>query len=80
MRRGETGFGSSDLSSEWCTVRFMGRFVTDPLACCYAYPKGLGAPLTLQKGLHIMDMRPLSRLAAGQNPGAIRLTYFQAMP
>ena len=34
----------------------------------------------LQKGLHIMDMRPLSRLAAGQNPCAIRLTYFQAMP
>ena len=24
----------------------MGRFVTDPLACSYAYPKGLGAPLT----------------------------------
>jgi hypothetical protein len=24
----------------------MGRFVTDPLARSYAYPKGLGAPLT----------------------------------
>ena len=28
----------------------MGRFVTDPPARSYAYPKGLGAPLTLCEG------------------------------
>ncbi len=51
------------------------------------------SPAASQKGLHIpsvalphdatgarMDMRPFLRLAAGQNPGAIRLTYFLATP
>jgi hypothetical protein len=32
-------------------------------------------PAALQKWLHIMDMRPFLRLAGGQNPGAIWLTY-----
>ena len=31
----------------------MGRFVTDPLACSYAYPKGLGAPLTVMKQVSV---------------------------
>ena len=47
MRRGETGFGSSYLSSESCTVRFMGGDVTDPPQSRYAYLEGRGAPLTV---------------------------------
>ena len=34
----------------------------------------------LQKGLHILDMRPFWHLATGQDSGATRPTYFGAMP
>jgi hypothetical protein len=37
-------------------------------------------PAALQKGLHILDMRPFLRLAAEQNPSAIWRTYSSASP
>jgi hypothetical protein len=45
-------------------------------------PPGLFScpPAAAQKELHILDMRPFLRFAAGQDSGAIQFTYFRTGP
>ncbi len=74
--------GQQSQGKDWCT--FCAIPSCHRLRHCPKIAASSGLffcpPAASQKGLHIWDMRPFLRLAAGQNPGAIRLTYFRAMP